>query len=91
MHGDKCIFLEGDETLSTSEEDEANAFAANILIPPEHEEELLSLRVNGIAVMRFARRIGISPGIVVGQLQHRGIIARNQLTKLKRRYAWRND
>ncbi len=91
LHGDRCIFLEGDDTLSTEEEDEANAFAANVLIPPELQAEMLRLPLNGRAVMRFVRKVGISPGIVVGQLQHYGCFRRNQLNNLKRRYTWVED
>jgi hypothetical protein len=32
--------------------------------------------------------IGVAPGIVVGQLQHKGRLRRNQLNTLKRRYTW---
>jgi HTH-type transcriptional regulator / antitoxin HigA len=88
LHGDRCVFLEGDDTLTTEEEDEANAFAANILIPPDYQAEMLRLPLDGKAVMRFARKAGVSPGIVVGQLQHHGRFRRSQLNKLKRRYTW---
>lgn len=68
LHSDKSIFVDdlGDDSLSISEEDEANRFAADVLIPEEHQDELLRLTANKIAVMRFARRIGISRGVVVG-------------------------
>jgi HTH-type transcriptional regulator/antitoxin HigA len=91
LHSETSIFLEGDGKLATVEEDEANAFAANTLIPVEYQEELHKLPRNGVAVIRFARRVGISPGIVVGQLQHRGILRRTQLNSLKRRYAWTEE
>jgi plasmid maintenance system antidote protein VapI/Zn-dependent peptidase ImmA (M78 family) len=91
LHSESSIFLEGEERLSTAEEEEANMFAANTLIPLEYQDELMNLPANGIAVMRFAKRVGVSPGIVVGQLQHRGILRRNQLNNLKRRYAWTED
>jgi HTH-type transcriptional regulator/antitoxin HigA len=32
--------------------------------------------------------VGISPGIVVGQLQHFGRIKRNHYNHLRRRYRW---
>jgi HTH-type transcriptional regulator/antitoxin HigA len=38
--------------------------------------------------MRFARDISVSPGIVVGQLQHRGILPRDKFNYLKVRYSW---
>jgi len=91
LHGDLCVFLEGDDTLTTAEEAEANGFAANTLIPAEFQAEMLRLPVEGRAVMRFARRVGVSPGIVVGQLQHNGRLRRNQLNNLKRRFTWDED
>ena len=91
LHGESRIFLEGEGRLSTAEEEEANTFAANALIPVEFHDELLNLPTNGVAVMRFARHVGVSPGIVVGQMQHRGILRRNQLNNLKRRFTWTKD
>jgi Zn-dependent peptidase ImmA (M78 family) len=88
LHGDRRILLEGDNLLTKKEEDEANAFAANTLIPAEYRAEMLRLPLDGRAVMRFARRVGVSPGIVVGQLQHFGRFRHDQLNNLKRRYTW---
>ena len=85
LHPDRFIFVDGlaDDNLSDHEEDEANRFAEDLLIPPAHQAEMLSLTANKMDVMRFARRIGISRGIVVGQLQHRRIIGRDKLNYLK--------
>jgi HTH-type transcriptional regulator / antitoxin HigA len=91
LHSDKYLFLEGDYKLSSTQEEEANAFAAATLIPPEFQAEMLQLTANKIAVMRFARKVGVSRGIVVGQLQHRRIIERNQLNSLKQRYKWSEE
>lgn len=91
LHAESSIFLEGEGRLTTAEEEEANTFAANTLIPTKFHDELLNLPTNGVAVMRFARRVGVSPGIVVGQMQHRGNLRRNQLNNLKRRYTWTED
>ena len=40
------------------------------------------------AVIRFAISTGVSPGIIVGQMQHLKVIGPNQLNFLKRRYDW---
>lgn len=82
---------EGGGQAMVKEEQEANAFAADILVPPEHREEMLKLPLNKIAVMRFARGIGVSRGVVVGQLQHYEVIKRNQLNGLKHFYEWGDD
>ncbi len=42
-------------------------------------------------VVRTAVRLGVSPGILVGQLQHREILGREQLNGLKRRYRWEGE
>ena len=88
LHSEKAMFLEGTGAISGEEEAEANHFAQNLLVPPEHQENLYDLKPNGRAVLEFAKHIGIAPGIVVGQLQHSGSINRNQLNYLKRRFRW---
>ncbi|MBP7722473.1 MAG: ImmA/IrrE family metallo-endopeptidase [Alphaproteobacteria bacterium] len=89
LHSQSDIFLESAVTASNKEEDEANNFATDILVPNEHIAELYTLSANSYKkVMRFAKRIGISHGIVVGQLQHRNIIQANQLNYLKTRFKW---
>jgi HTH-type transcriptional regulator / antitoxin HigA len=87
LHGDR-LFLESVDTPLTTEEQEANDFAARILVPPEFQQGLLGLPLDGREVIRFAHRLGVCPGIVVGQLQHHGRIRHRQLNSLKRRFKW---
>ncbi len=68
-------------------EENANRFAANLLIPEEYEEELQDL-FSYQSVELFAERIGVAPGIVVGRLQCEGIIPYSHLNKLKVRLDW---
>jgi HTH-type transcriptional regulator/antitoxin HigA len=82
------LFLESSEKVSTREEDEANEFAARVLIPAEFETAFSRLRPTSHDVIRFSRQLGVSPGIVVGQLQHRSRIRPNHLNSLKRRFKW---
>lgn len=91
LHGKKALFLEGPNMITTKEEEEANEHANVTLIPTEFQPELRALRAEYKKVLKFARRVGISPGIVVGQLQHLGLIKHNQLNKLKRRFEWSDD
>lgn len=88
LHEKNGLFLEGMGLCSTKEEQEANEFAANTLIPEHFQTELTNLRLDGREVIRFARRVGVSPGIVVGQLQHLGLITPRQLNNLKTRFSW---
>lgn len=88
LHTDKAVFLEQTDSLFTDEEDEANQFSADFLIPPVHQEELRSLQPKYKEIVRFAVKVGISPGIVVGQMQHKKLLNHGQLDFLKRRYNW---
>jgi HTH-type transcriptional regulator/antitoxin HigA len=88
LHGRNALFLEGADMLTNAQEREANDFAAEVVIPPAFEAQFGSLPLRHLDVIRFARRVGVSPGIVVGQLQHRGRLRPDQLNRLKRRYRW---
>jgi Zn-dependent peptidase ImmA (M78 family) len=92
LHGKEALFLEGSETISNVEEQEANDFAANSLVPPNRQQEMKALRASDWRqIARFAKSVGVSAGIVVGQLQHFGMIRPNQLNDLKIRYKWAAD
>ena len=89
LHGAESIFLEGLDSEASIQESEANEFAEEVLIPIEAKDGLLTLPPNDMrAIIRFAKRIGVSPGIVVGQLQHHGKVRRNHFNGLKRRFQW---
>jgi HTH-type transcriptional regulator/antitoxin HigA len=90
LHGEAAFFLEGVDMLLTPQEEEANEFASRTLIPVERQPEFLRLRANAREVIRFAVRIGVAPGIVVGQLQHLGKLRYDQLNRLKRRFTWKD-
>jgi len=88
LHGHESVFLEGLDTQSTAQEAEANEFAERVLVPAEFNDAFLRLSADMRAIMRFAKRIGVSPGIVVGQLQHYGKVPRHHFNGLKRRFKW---
>ncbi len=90
LHNKRALFLEGESEVSSAEEDEANSFAERILIPSDAVSEMLNLGSRSREIIRFALRIGVSAGVVVGQLQHRGILKHNQFNSLKRRYVWKD-
>ncbi|MGH8584411.1 MAG: ImmA/IrrE family metallo-endopeptidase, partial [Gammaproteobacteria bacterium] len=84
LHGKKEVFLDDPDhkQIDSHEEREANAWAGRFLIPTDAEKELPLLKNKG-TVREFARRIGIHPGIVVGRLQHSGLIERSWMNGLK--------
>ena len=87
LHQKKRIFLEGIGPPADAEskqwEEEADRFAARILIPHEYEPELRRLTLTDIPA--FAEKIGIAPGIVVGRLQHDGLIPNHRGNELRHR------
>ena len=87
-HGRKEIFLEG-KGMGSDKEEEANRFARDTLIPPQRWKEFSGLfGSDQVGIKKFANSINIAPGIVVGRLQHEGLLARNQGNKLKVFYQW---
>jgi addiction module HigA family antidote len=88
-HGKKLIFLEMDG-LDGEAEDEANAFASEILVPPAAYLEFVgrTSRFSRQAVLDFARAVRIHPGIVVGRLQHDRHLDFSHLNDLKTRLEW---
>jgi Zn-dependent peptidase ImmA (M78 family) len=87
LHRDRRVLVDFEDTTGV-EEDEANAFAEAALIPHEARPQLGRLILKRTALIRAARDFGISPGILVGQLQHEGILERNRFNRLKRRLVW---
>lgn len=88
LHGKKLLFLENLGGLDAEAEAEANKFAADILIPPSAAQMLRYLSHTYAAVSDFADSIGVAPGIVVGRMQHEGLLPRSYLNHLKVRYTW---
>jgi HTH-type transcriptional regulator/antitoxin HigA len=72
LHGKRAVFIEGSEP-ETSDEGEANDFAAKLLIPTEHDLELLRIR-DLSAALALAQKLQIPPGIVIGRLQREGLL-----------------
>jgi HTH-type transcriptional regulator/antitoxin HigA len=88
LHGDRSTFVDGAAVDLTEKEREANSFSESLLIPRRRQEDLVHLSTRPREVIRFAVSVGVSPGIVVGQMQHRHLIGPHQLNALKRRYGW---
>lgn len=72
----------------SSEEAEADEFAQNSLVPASILQRLSQKRLSIRQVITAARQIGVAPGIIVGQLQHAGLISYDRFNGLKRRYRW---
>lgn len=92
LHSKRHIFIEGkggEDPEWRRQEDEANAFARDVLIPPGPYRTFTAQGVfTAGAIRQFAAQRDIAPGVVVGRLQHEGFIARDQVNGLRKRYQW---
>lgn len=79
----RAIFLSG-KKKNSPEEQQADRFAQDFLIPPDSAAELPKLQTNEDA-QAFADSVGVHPGIVVGRLQHESLWPRNKGNELRQR------
>lgn len=87
LHGKKMLFIETKE-LDGVQEEEANRFAASVLIPKRYETQLMLLDT-APAIRTFAEEVGVAPGIVLGRMQKDGLIPwKTKFNSLKERYQW---
>jgi HTH-type transcriptional regulator/antitoxin HigA len=86
-HGKTDVWIEATSSPDNPREAEADSFSRDILIPPASASELPSLKTLD-DVQRYAARIGIAPGIVVGRLQHDKLWPYSQGNDLKRQLAF---
>ena len=88
-HRTRRVYIDGGGGTNEGDEAEANAIAADILIPPHEWTAFMATAPRSHAeVRRFSARVGIASGIVVGRLQHEGVVPHSHLNKLKVRLKW---
>ena len=83
------LYIEGTGIESIkSTENEADVFAQDILIPPDRLKKFIDMDLKPTLqqIERFAKSIDVAPGIVVGRLQHDGILPMSYGNKLKVKY-----
>ncbi len=88
LHSKKSVFVDGDKAGDNGDEAEANAWAANFLIPQPAWQSFLAADAyrSEENIRNFASEQGIAPGIVVGRLQHEERLPwRSRLNRLKAR------
>lgn len=73
-----------------SNEAEADRFAENTLVPTDAWKRFVAAaRWDSATVQRFAGELGVAPGIVVGRLQHEGLVGwSSALNTLKVKFRW---
>lgn len=89
LHGRRDFFIGGsDNPIDAAKESEAKRWATDFLIPQAALDQfLVTSYANEPAIKRFARELGIAPGIVVGRLQHDDHLPwASQLNRLKKTF-----
>ncbi len=86
-HGKTDVWVEATSSPDDPREAEADNFSRDTLIPRAEASRLASLKTLD-DVQRFADRIGIAPGIVVGRLQHDDLWPYSQGNQLKRQLSF---
>ncbi len=91
-HSKKQFFIETENDTQNQLEQEANQFAANLLIPPTRYRAFIQSNkpFSRQKVQQFAEQINIAPGIVVGRLQHDKQLPYTHLNNLKTKFKWVN-
>lgn len=98
LHRKKQIFveppkphegLEEADPTTVRLEREADRFASRTLIPPRYERRLRQLSLADIPA--FAEQLQIAPAIVVGRMQHDGLLPYSQGHELRQRFEFAED
>lgn len=87
-HGKKETYIQYDKPQKDNPiEIQADEFASNTLIPlKEFNEFINNNNFSENDILEFSNKIGILPGIVVGRLQHDGVISYKYHNKLKPKF-----
>lgn len=102
LHGKRDVFLDvgqkEDESFpaaatdaQTKKEQEADAFAADLLVPRQDLRRFAQAHkpyFSKEGIRAFARQQGVAPGIVVGRLQHEGHLPYTHCNELKATVEW---
>lgn len=81
LHGKKMVFIDTESDEVTERESEANDFTRKTLVPiKEYQRFIAREKFYASDILVFSSQINIAPGIVVGMLQHDGLI----------QYSWHN-
>jgi HTH-type transcriptional regulator / antitoxin HigA len=90
-HSKKETFVDARGSgIAKALEDEADSYASRVLVPPSIAGRLRA--VSTVAeVLAIAENLGIAPGIVVGRMQHDGLIPHSQWPSLFTRYRFADD
>jgi len=78
LHGKKFISIENKDfiEIEPQKEEEANKFAVKWTLSKEQEEEIMKNKIiTEQNILDYAKKFGTHPAIIIGRLQHLGIIS----------------
>jgi Zn-dependent peptidase ImmA (M78 family) len=95
LHGKRQFFLdlEIDPKSGEEPENQANSFAADILVNPAEWRQFVAHKSyrKKVGIQAFAKKVGVAPGIIVGRLQHEKLLPFAYCNGLKRHLEWKHD
>lgn len=80
-----------EKDLNIKKELEADEYSRNTILADDIYEEFVKQEIKSLdkeKIKRFAKINAIHPGILVGRLQHDGLLPWNMYSDLKQRYTW---
>lgn len=90
-HNKKEVFIASD-IAGDEREHEANQFAEDRLFPNGCIQTFIAAcrgrHITSRDIILFAKDLSLTPGVIVGKLQHDVVVPRNQLNGLKIRFTW---
>lgn len=85
-------FADDQSAVGDSVEEEADKWAEEMLVGSERIAAFAASKPRSKAdVCRFAESLHLHPGIVVGILQHRGVVPFNFMNELKDKFCWADE
>ena len=92
LHSKGAAYIDEPNGEMTPDDAEADEWAADFLIPAQDWRRFAaSGAFDAGSARRFADEQRIAPGIVVGRLQHEGLLPWDRLNKLKVKLRWAED
>jgi len=88
LHGKKEIFLEEVEgtPMDQKKEEEANQFASKLLLKESELQEIINRApLDEEMIIAFANKFRTPAGVIIGQLQHKGLIQYSNFNHLRQR------
>lgn len=86
LHDYEGDFIDLEGQQRTELEEEADNWAAELLIPSDRYSDFInSYRITRANIVDFASELNVSPGIAVGRLQHDKALNKNQYNSLRRK------